>query len=111
MQAFLFSPSNEPSRRALSDLMMRFIARFIRTGDPNGDGLPSWPAWSNDEGGPKTLVLDADFDRPVLAVTTTEYSRERAEAALRAAVGDAAAAAILARRGIVGSDFAPDSGP
>ncbi len=105
MQVFLYSRTNEPGRRALSGIMMGFIARFIRTGDPNGAGLPTWPAWSNDPGAPKSLVLDADLDRPVVSVSDVEYTRERAEAALRAALGDEAAAPIIARRGVGGSDF------
>jgi len=34
-QAVLFSPRNEPGRKALSAAMMRYLARFARTGDPN----------------------------------------------------------------------------
>ncbi len=104
---FLFSRKNEPGRRALSAAMMTAIARFIRTGDPNGPGAPSWPAWSNDPGGPKSLVLDADRQRALVATTTVEYTRAGAEAALRAAVGPADAEAIIARPPMFESDFAP----
>jgi para-nitrobenzyl esterase len=107
---FLFSRRNEPGRRALSAAMMAAIARFIRTGDPNGPGAPSWPAWSNAPGGPKSLVLDADRDRAVFSVSTVESTRESAEAALRAAVGAAAAEAIIAEPQMFASDFAPAAG-
>ncbi len=34
----------DASDRALSDAMKRYFLNFIRTGDPNGEGLPAWPA-------------------------------------------------------------------
>ena len=30
--------------RALSEQMKQYYVNFIKTGDPNGDGLPAWPA-------------------------------------------------------------------
>jgi para-nitrobenzyl esterase len=108
---FLFSGRNEPGRRALSAAMMASIARFIRTGDPNGAGAPSWPSWSNEAGGPKSLVLDADLDREVVSVSTVECTHESAEAALRAAVGASDAEAIIAKPQMLVSDFEPAAGP
>lgn len=47
------SRANEPGRLALSDAMMRSIAAFARTGDPNNPAVPAWPAW------PAAMVFDA----------------------------------------------------
>lgn len=42
---------------AVSDLTQRYFANFVKTGDPNGAGLPEWPrAYATDP--PRVMVLD-----------------------------------------------------
>jgi carboxylesterase type B len=51
---------------ALSDAMMKCLANFAYTGNPNGWGLPKWKKWSNEEGRPKNIVFDADYSKVIL---------------------------------------------
>jgi para-nitrobenzyl esterase len=39
-----------PDDAALSKLMQTYWTNFAKTGDPNSQGLPNWPAWSDDKG-------------------------------------------------------------
>ena len=42
--------------RALSTKMAGALLQFMKTGDPNGSGLPKWPRYSPGEG--KTMIFD-----------------------------------------------------
>lgn len=47
-----------PEHRALSEQMQKYWANFARSGDPNGPGLPKWPAYSAANGW-RMMFLDA----------------------------------------------------
>jgi para-nitrobenzyl esterase len=42
--------------RLLSEKMAGALLQFMRTGDPNGGGLPTWPRYTTQNG--ETMVLD-----------------------------------------------------
>jgi len=52
------SAGTPPEDLAASDLMRRYWTNFAKSGDPNGEGLPSWPAF--DEGDQQVMVFDDD---------------------------------------------------
>ena len=82
-QAFLFSWQNQPGRKALSSAMMRYLASFARTGNPNpaGGGLPTWEPWSPAPGGPRRILFDVRGHQPVLEMESTELTDEQVMAA------------------------------
>jgi carboxylesterase type B len=66
--------------------MMDYWARFARTGNPNreGSGLSEWKPWSNVEGSPKTILLDAEFNNLKIEMSSKELTEEDIEKALKA---------------------------
>ncbi len=55
----LDNPAEPPKEEdlRLSDMISTFWVNFAKTGDPNGQGLPEWPAFSeNDQ---KVMIFDA----------------------------------------------------
>ena len=67
----------------LSDMISSYWINFARTGNPNGSGLPEWPAFSEED--QKVMVFDtAPGARPVpnverLKVIDTYFSLLREE--------------------------------
>ena len=42
----------------VSETMLNYIANFVKTGNPNGDKLPEWPAAKAGNKTPPMLVVD-----------------------------------------------------
>jgi para-nitrobenzyl esterase len=42
-------PAPTPKDEAMSEMMRSYWTNFAKTGDPNGPGLPNWPAYSEKE--------------------------------------------------------------
>ena len=53
---------NQLGREKLTDLCMKYLANFARSGNPNGKNLPNWSSWDKSEGKNKILVLDSDIE-------------------------------------------------
>ncbi len=95
-----FVPANEAGRKQLQYAMMKYLANFAWTGNPNHDFssyprwekwshflyLPKWKEWSNTPGAPKAIVFDADFHQAHIAMMTEELTIEGVTDELEAAM-------------------------
>jgi para-nitrobenzyl esterase len=52
------APNWTAAERKLSESISDYWVNFARTGDPNGSGLPAWPAYAADA--PNLLKLDTE---------------------------------------------------
>jgi len=89
LQFLVFNEQNRPGREALTSAMMAYLAEFVRTGDPNqaGSGLPVWSPWSNEPGGPKSILFDVDDTQAIdIAMSTVELTEAGVKASMAAEV-------------------------
>ncbi len=98
---YSFTSENERGRKALQSAMMRYLANFAWTGNPNSrfsflpwgekcphlNRLPKWQKWSNAPGGPKSIVFDADLDEAKISMMNEELSIEGVRAELEEEIG------------------------
>jgi para-nitrobenzyl esterase len=74
----------QPADRAMSELMSSYFVNFAKSGDPNGPGLPAWPAFT--ESSQQVMHFDAKPGaRPVpnmtqIAAMDAYFASRRAEA-------------------------------
>jgi para-nitrobenzyl esterase len=66
LEAFGWSDANKPGRSALSNVMQKSVAAFIRTGDPNNSTLGvTWDQWTPTA--PHRMGFDATLDQATVS--------------------------------------------
>ncbi|MFC4306418.1 carboxylesterase/lipase family protein [Cohnella boryungensis] len=58
--------NNEPGRRALTTIMRGYLGRFLYSGDPNGEGLPTWKRWTISPQSNEILSLGASKEEAIV---------------------------------------------
>jgi para-nitrobenzyl esterase len=89
---------NRKGKEALSRDMQRYLSSFVDSGNPNGplsEGLPEWEAWSNEKGGPKAMILNANLETSRLAMTRDEMTVEKIKRELKRMKPEVAAVAQI----------------
>jgi len=59
-------PQENASDRAMSEIITAYWTNFAKTGDPNGTGLPDWPAYSNARPQAMHFLADTAHAGPVV---------------------------------------------
>ncbi len=67
--AFIFRPDNQEGWQALSNSMVEYWSTFARTGHPFDPTGVLWRPWSNEDGGPKRILLDANATQTLIQMS------------------------------------------
>lgn len=71
----LYNAGNHEGRKTLTSVMQNYVANFMKTGNPNGNGLASWNAWNNLPGS-RIMVFDASKTANASYMSPMYYRRE-----------------------------------
>ena len=74
ISSYAITATNASGLKALKKAIMRYLANFVHKGNPNPKSSPllEWPQWSNQEGDPKIITLDAELSNLRLSVSNKE---------------------------------------
>ncbi len=77
-----YTAANKPGRADLADKLVGYLSNFLRSGDPNGPGLPRWGAWSEMDNAPRVLVVNADRQQSIIRMSPEYLKKEEILAAM-----------------------------
>ena len=69
LEGLIFRLDNAGGREALSDAMAEYWASFARTGIPTDPMGVAWEPWSNEEGGLKRILFDANRTQSIITMS------------------------------------------
>jgi para-nitrobenzyl esterase len=77
----IFDDDNRSGRVELATAMAGYVRNFVHHGIPSAPDhtLAEWAPWSNDEGGPKLIVFDADHQRALIHMGHDELTVDEVE--------------------------------
>jgi para-nitrobenzyl esterase len=64
-----FTEANRPGFEALSEDIISYLVSFTRTGIPSNPDNIIWEPWSNEAGGSKRILFDADDVEPIISMS------------------------------------------
>lgn len=70
---YALTDDNRPGFEALQAVMMSYLGNFIRGDAPGTVAGEEWLPWTNEDGGPKCMVLDADQTDAVIYMMNDAY--------------------------------------
>jgi len=76
----VWAERNRAGREELISIYRKYIAQFIRTGDPNCDSLPHWEAWQGDG---CLMMFDADCEKAKVYMSTDVVKEDAVFAELK----------------------------
>jgi para-nitrobenzyl esterase len=90
-ELFFFNNINRTGAKKLENTVMDYSTAFLLHGDPNKNeaGRPSWLPWTNEDGGPKSIILDAGRQDLRIRMSNTEYTDEYVKKNLRSSFSEA----------------------